>query len=240
MMRVEISVCGEVSTPDLNHLLDTLDRLLQPPAAQPFRFRSVTVDLRGGYTATGDISMFTLHDDKGADITFGPPGNDADGNPAVPPKNLTCSVVESPPLVKAAMLSDGSGFSADAIPGLPLGVSTVRVVGGNGFSQDFGITIVAEDGTAFPNATIGAERPSTAAAGTGTPPPPATLPTSFPGPAAASLAAFQAAVNAYTGPEEVDLDSLSVKAGAATPPSAVLAYFSHSADGSIDMVSPTN
>lgn len=74
-----------------------------------------------------------------------------------------------------------------------------------------------------------------AAVAANTPTPPA-LATSFAGPATASQPAFDAASSAYTGPEEVDLNSVAVKAGT-TP---ALAYFTHSSDGRIDMVGPSD
>lgn len=52
----------------------------------------------------------------------------------------------------------------------------------------------------------------------------------------ASRAEFDAAVVAYTGPERVTVDGADVKTG--TDPS--LDYFSHSADGSVSTVGPTD
>lgn len=47
---------------------------------------------------------------------------------------------------------------------------------------------------------------------------------------------FRDAVSSYQGPEEVDLNGASIKDGS-TP---ALAYFSHSADGHVDMVGPSD
>lgn len=52
----------------------------------------------------------------------------------------------------------------------------------------------------------------------------------------ADRASFDAAVAAYTGPERVTIDGADAKAG--TDPS--LDYFTHSADGHIDNVGPTD
>jgi hypothetical protein len=62
--------------------------------------------------------------------------------------------------------------------------------------------------------------------------PPAALAASY-----ASLALFTTAVTAYTGPEEVDLDGVAVKAGNTT----ILAYFTHSDQGGvINTTGPTS
>jgi hypothetical protein len=237
-----VEIVAKLPALEAVRFIDNLEKLLQPPPLQPFRFRHVTIDLRQGFVVTGDIEMFQLHDDKGADVSFGPPGNDTDGNPAVAPKNLQVAVVETPPFVVAAMLADGSGFSVDAIPGLGLGVSTVRVTNASGFTQDFGITIVAEDGTVFPNAAMGAERPTTATAGTGTGTggTPAALATSFPGATAATD--FTAAVAAYqsagVAPTGVTLDGTAVGNTTLSP---VVNYFTHSDQGgAIDTTGPTS
>jgi uncharacterized protein YoxC len=66
------------------------------------------------------------------------------------------------------------------------------------------------------------------------PPPPPVLATSFP-----DNPTFTAAVTAYTGPETVTLDGVTVKAGSAT----ILAYFTHSVSvppGAINMTGPTS
>ncbi len=88
-------------------------------------------------------------------------------------------------------------------------VDTISVIAGEATSASFSFGTVTPD--------------------TGTPP--ASLQSSY-----ADNASFMAAVGAYTGPEQVMLDGIEVKAGTAP----ALLYFSHSADGSVNTTGPTD
>lgn len=213
-------------------LIDVLHAALHCAPAHSSLLR-ITAEFNGvSFTCYGDIIMDFKDTDLPGSVTFSVSGpKDAKGKPAkldgVPKWALddstNCQITSQAAdgLSCVVQLSDNPSatqLTVTADADLGAGVTNLQ-------SQAV-INIVAGDAVSLGNVTASAITPGTGTGGGGTP----ALATSFP-----NRAAFDAAVLAFTGPEGVTIDGVNV--GAGTP---VLAYFTHSADGHIDMVGPTD
>jgi hypothetical protein len=183
------------------------------------------------FTATEGDTVDILDTAVPGSATFSiPPVTDAKGRPVkVVPKwalqdgATNCSITSQAADGLSAVVHIGDAIAAEQLS------VTATNADGTTASANIVLNVMPGDATKLGDITASAIT-ADPAGGTGGGGTPAALATSFP-----NRKAFEDAVLAFTGKEGVTIDGVNVGAG-----SPILAYFTHSATGGIDMVAPTN